>query len=445
MRKENSISSFENHSVSRVPVKDKVDVLTMCIVRIGATTSLVQFMLGSTLGHSMTFHEAMLATILGSSFLEFISLGLGIAGAREGLSTSLLSRWCGFGYLGSAIIGGMIAVSSLGWFGVQNSIVAEGVVAVLGMSKFSSGFYIAAVFSGLSISVLVAFGVKGLGWIAKVALPLFFLVIAWIFYQILKSHELYYLLVMKPSGTPLSLSEAATAVAGCYIVFAIISPDMSRYCRSSKHVFWMMTSSIVIGEIVVNGISILVAHAMNTPDVVAIMMRSAGWLGLFSLLLAAVKINDLNLYSAVLGFSNLLSVVTGKSYNYAKLALILGIFGTMISMMGILNKFIPFLITLGVLFPPIAGIMLIDYYVLRTHRVLLDTSREQEKLPDAQSTPKIGMAAIVSWIGGSAVGFTVEWGISFINSLLAASLLYWFVGIFNKKYPFNSGGMNHRW
>lgn len=438
MRKEKSIFNFENHSVSRVPAKDRVNVLTMCIVRIGATTSLVQFMLGSTLGHSMTFHEAMLATILGSSFLEFISLGLGVAGAKEGLSTSLLSRWCGFGYLGSAIVGCMIAVSSLGWFGVQNSIVAEGVVAVLGMSKFSSVFYIAAAVSGLSISVLVAFGLRGLGWIAKAALPLFFLVIGWIFYQILKSHELYYLFTMKPSGTSLSLSEAATAVAGGYIVFAIISPDMSRYCRSGKHVFWMMTSSIVIGEIVVNGISILVAHAMDTSDVVAIMMQSAGWLGLFSLLLSAVKINDLNLYSAVLGFSNLLFVVTGRSWSYAKLALTLGIFGTIVSVMGILEKFIHFLITLGVLFPPVAGIMLVDYYILRTHRVLLDTTREQEELPDAQSTPKIGMVAIVSWIGGSMVGFTVEWGISSINSLLAASLLYWSIGILNKKYRFSA-------
>ena len=34
---------------------------------------------------------------------------------RQGLSTSLLSRWTGFGKMGSAIFGGVMAISMVGW------------------------------------------------------------------------------------------------------------------------------------------------------------------------------------------------------------------------------------------------------------------------------------------------------------------------------------------
>lgn len=436
MKNKNTVFTHDHHTLSRVPLNERVDLFTTCTVRIGATTSLVQFMLGATLGHSMTFSQAMIATILGSILLEFISLGLGLAGAREGLSTSLLSRWCGFGYFGSALIGGIISISTLGWFGVQNAIVAKGVVSAMGLEKHHYAFYIVAAISGLLLSALVAFGFKGLSWIAKTALPLFFLVVGWTFYQILKNYDIYHLFTMEPLGSPLSISAAATAVAGGYIAFAIISPDMSRYCKNGTHVFWMMTSSIFVGEFIVNGISILVAHALNTDNVVEIMTQSAGWIGFFSVLLSAVKINDLNLYSSVLGFSNFLSVITRKKWHYAGLTLFLGMTGTFISMTGILERFIPFLIMLGVLFPPVAGIMLVDYYILRTHRSLLELTRCQGNLPDIESIQKTGMTAIVSWIGGSMVGFTIEWGIPSLNSLISASVIYWFICIFNKKYSF---------
>ncbi|KYP97702.1 hypothetical protein BG74_01010 [Sodalis-like endosymbiont of Proechinophthirus fluctus] len=60
-----------------------------------------------------------------------------------------------------------------------------------------------------------------------------------------------------------------------------------------------------------------------------------------------------------------------------------GFTGTMLSVVSIISHFIDFLILLGVLFPPIAGIIMVDYYVLRTHRTLLDAMPERYTLPDA--------------------------------------------------------------
>lgn len=423
--------SSDDYAFSRVPITKRVGLFNVMLVRMGMATALSQFMIGATLGHSMTFWQAMLATFLASLILVLISLGLGIAGMREGLSTSLLARWCGFGRIGAALVGLLIVVSLLGWFGVQNSVLAEGVSHALN-DQLSFGWI--AAFCGIALTVLVAFGFKALSWTAKLSVPLFCLVVGWIIYSLLQGQTLSSLLSLYPNGPPLTLGEGTTMIAGVIIIGALITPDLSRYCQNEKHVFWMIIASVIVGEFIINAIAILVAQALNTSDVVTIMTHSAGWIGLFSVILSAVKVNDINLYSSSLGFANFLEILTGKKWSYSTLTLCLGIFGTALSVFGILNHFVDFLITLGVLFPPIAGIMLVDYYVLRTHRKLLDMTREQGTLPDAASTPKIGWPAMASWVSGSAVGFTIEWGIPSLNSLFAASVFYWGICMIIRQY-----------
>lgn len=88
---------------SRVPKEARASFLTAARVNMGRSTALFQFMLGATLGNGMTFWQAMFATCLGSLTLEFVSLGLGFMGMKEGLSTSLLARRCDFGRIGICI------------------------------------------------------------------------------------------------------------------------------------------------------------------------------------------------------------------------------------------------------------------------------------------------------------------------------------------------------
>ncbi|AHF77018.1 Cytosine transporter [Sodalis praecaptivus] len=419
-----------NYTMSRVPLSARVDLLTATLVRTGMTTALAQFMLGATLGHSMTFSQAMLATLLGSLILQIVSMGVGFAGAKEGLSTSLLARWCGFGRYGSSLIGAAIVISCLGWFGVQNSILAEGVVF---SSKGKISFELAAALSGGTLTLLVVLGFMGLSWTAKLALPVFAIVVGWIFWDLLTGSRLLDLFVSVPSGPAMTLGAGATMVAGGAIVGALITPDITRFCKNGRHVFWMITFSYIVGEFLVNGVAILVAHALNTSDVVLIMTQSAGWLGLISVILSAIKVNDTALYSSALAVASGVEALSKRKFSYKMITLALGAAGTALSVLGIMTKFVGFLMLLGVLFPPIAGVMMIDYYLLRTHRDLLHFTRVHGVLPDVATTPKIGWPAISSWIIGSAIGFVVDWGIPSLNSFVTASALYWLLCTSLKK------------
>ncbi|CDH07889.1 Permease for cytosine/purines uracil thiamine allantoin (fragment) [Xenorhabdus bovienii str. oregonense] len=98
-----------------------------------------------------------------------------------------------------------------------------------------------------------------------------------------------------------------------------------------------------------------------------------------------------------------------------------------------LDRFVDFLTILGVVFPPILGIILVDYYILRTHRKVLDESRQKGNLPNETST--IGWAAIIASIIGCIVGLATEWGVPTINSLLMASVAYWLFKIAFSRRP----------
>lgn len=187
----------------------------------------------------------------------------------------------------------------------------------------------------------------------------------------------------------------------------------------------MIFIGIIVGKCAVNGLAILIAKTLGTADVVSIMSQAVGVTGLLVVVFSTLKVNDLNLYCSSLGIVNVVEGLTGKKLKYLSTTLVIGGLGTTLSVLGILDRFVDFLTVMGIVLPPIIGIMLTDYYVLRSHRKILDMSRLEGKLPDETQTPVIGWVAIITSIVGSIVGVMVEWGIPTINSLLAASLIYW--------------------
>ncbi|MEI7268658.1 cytosine permease [Pectobacterium versatile] len=415
------MEKIDDYPVSRVPLSVRLPFLNVALVHIGMLTALDQFMLGAVLGHSMTLGQAFLAIFIGSAIFGVVTVGLGYAGMKEGMSGSLLARWCGFGRIGSVLIGLVIAVSLIGWFGVQNAVFAKALNFAMADKL---GFGWSAAMSGIALTLLVAFGFRALRFTAKIAVPMFVIVVGYISIMTLSGHNIAELIASAPNGEAISISAGATMVVGGCIVASLITPDMTRYSQKGKHVFWMTMLSIIVGEFIVNGLAIIIARALNTADVVTIMSQAAGGIGLIAVIFSTLRVNDINLYSSSLGIANAIEGVTGKKLRYVSITLVIGLIGTLLSVAGILDRFIDFLTLLGVLFPPIIGVMLVDYYILRTHKTLLETSRAEGQLPDSAQTPLIGWPAIIASTVGAIVGLAFEWGVPAFNSLLAASLLY---------------------
>lgn len=420
---------FDDYSTTRIPADKRDSMWKVLMVQIGGFVALSQFMLGAELGYGMSFRNAVLSTVLGSVILQFIGFGLGLAGQREGLPTSLLSKWSGFGTVGSAIVGLTFAISLIGWFGIQNSVFAQGIVSLL---PGHANFQLIATITGLVVTFSVIFGFKGLSWTTNISVPAFIIVMSIATYNMLKGHTLTGLITMVAPGTAMTLSAGITMVTGNFIVGAIIMPDITRRTKNGIDVFWVSVVGTLVGELGVNVIGILMAHAIGTPNIMPIIYKLSGVLGIALVVLSTIKVNDLNLYSASLDVVNFFKQVFHIDLNRAFVTIVAGCLGTFLSVIGVIDKFSMFLSTLGAIFPPIASIMFVDYWVLKRSRMVLNTSRAKGKLPS--KTEAFPIVTIVAWVGSVILGYVVKWGIQSLNVLVFSAVIY-YVGmkLFDKQ------------
>lgn len=426
---DNIAEKYDDYSLSRVPKKARKNWFGIAMMRFGQVSALSQFLIGAALGFGMDFWSAFWALTLGAIILEVVSIFVGIAGMKEGLSTTLIVRWTGFGKWGAIIISIIIAISMIGWFGIQNTVFAIGIAEIVGGPVF-----IWAIVTGISVTFIVLFGIMSLGITAYITVPLFLIVVFYSMANVFSQFTFGELLALPIPGPEISIAAGASMVAGGFIIGAIITPDMSRFNRSAGDVIKQTVLGITLGEYVIGLAGVLLAHVAKSDDIIFIVMGTSGILGTVILISATLKINDWNLYSSSLGVVNLIDLGFGKKINRTLVTIILGILGTILSIAGILDQFQGFLILLGVALPPVGGIMTVEYFVIKRYRHILNESRKINQLPETYE--KWNPITMVAWILAIIVGLTIDWGIPSVNSLIVAGVVYWIISLIVNRNGF---------
>jgi cytosine permease len=408
----------DDHALTRVPVHARYSWWAVAVQRFGQISALSQFLLGATLGFGMSFWGSLWALTLGAVILEAVALLVGVIGVREGLQTSVLARWTGFGRAGSSLIGLAIGISLIGWFGIQSAVSAQALAGLVGI--FPAWAW--SLIFGLAVTAIVLRGFRSMQWAAYVTVPAFIALVGWSIVRELARHSPGELMSSAPAGPHLTLLEGTTLVAGGFIVGAVITPDMTRFNRNVADVVKQTLVGITLGEYAIGLAGVMLAHAVRSADIIAIVMSSVGWIGILVIVLGTIKINDWNLYSSGLGVVNFVGAVFGRGVNRAVATAAVGVAGSILAAGGILSRFTDFLVLLGVAFPPIAGIMVAEYFVVQRWRPDLDASRASGGLPE--TSPTWVPTTLVVWLAAFLVGRYVDWGLPSINSLLMGFASY---------------------
>ena len=342
----------DDFALARVTPDKQKHWFGIAVQRFGQVSALSQFLLGATLGYAMTAGEAFLALILGSVLLEVIIVIVGIIGQKEGLNTSLLARWTGFGEIGASLVGLAIGISLIGWFGIQSAISAESLNTLMpGVMPM----WLWSLLFGLAVTAIVAVGFVGMQWLANITVPLFLILVGWAVISELTKHDFMELMTMPAPGPTMSIAAGTAIVAGGLIVGAIITSDMTRFNRSAGDVVKQTVVGVTLGEVVIGMAGVLLSHAALSGDIVAIVTSSVGFVGLLIIISGTLKINDWNLYSSTLGLVNFFSTVLRRDLNRVSATIVLGVVGSVLAAAGILGRFTDFLTVLGVAFPPDRG------------------------------------------------------------------------------------------
>ena len=384
----NLVQDFEREPV---PQEKRKGWLRLSIVWMGAVIALSATVLGGSLGSGLSMTNAVIATLIGCFLLAVVSALCSVVGAQTGLSTSFVSRFS-LGKYGSYAVSAIIAIALFGWFGVQVDLFGTSLHTVL-LNVFNINIHpkILVVIGGILMTTTAFFGYKAIEKLSLLAVPLLGILLVASLIRVMSGQSLGEVLSVPATGDPLTIGLSVSLIIGSLAVGAIIGPDISRYAKSTKDAVISSFVGFFAGFSVVLLIAAVLAKATAQNDIVSILL-GVGWGtgAMLILILAQWTTNDNNLYSSALGFS----VIFKRTPKYI-LTIVAGIIGTSMAVGGIYTHFIPFLIFLSALIPPIGGIYVADYLM----------NKKKYTFNNLDSQPNVNYVGVTIWIIASFVAF----------------------------------------
>ena len=412
----NIAEHFDESARSTVSQDETVSGWSLGLVLVGICLTLPSLYTGANAAQNLGAIDTAKAVALASGVLACMSIPAAIVGARTRLSSYMIIRFV-FGLKGSNYVNALLALTLLGWFAVTAGFFGQTLfIAVSEIFGSSPPVWLLTLLSSLLILLTTLFGFKAMDRLATFAVPMLVIFLLYVSYLSLQSVPAQEL-IMRPGDNPDYFPTAVSTIIGSLIVGVVLMPDLSRYARSTRDCY---TASI-FGNGLGNSFSMLIAvfPAMVTGllDPMAFMI-AMGVLGsaFFILVFATWTTNAINLYSTTLATA----VITPRTAEW-KLMVACCLVGTGLAMAGIADYFIAFLEWLGVIVPPIAGIYLTDYFVLK---------RKDYNLQLLAKVENYATAALIAWLIATAisvVAFTLglsATGIESLDALLLTIPLY---------------------
>jgi cytosine permease len=364
------------------------------------------FISGLQLAASSPADNFLLGLLGGGVLLAAVAGVMGAIGSMTRLSSYMLTR-IAFGARGAVLVNLSLAVSLLGWFGVNINLFGVAIIQLL------QAYHIGPVpawpvelAGGVLMTWTTVIGLKAIDRLSLLLTPVLLVVAVMMFAAVLKIGSLQAVLAHCPR-TGLSLGDNLSAIVGGSAVGAVITPDLARFVR---HWFGSVLGAVITyvlsasAVIVIGGLAGL---ATGSNDMLKVMVAVGLGAGAFVTMIGGSWIiNALNLYSSVLSIST-----SVPRMRRATITLLCGLGGTVAAFFNILDHFITFLFYLAIVFVPVAGVIVVDVFVMR---------------PDAYHAPDAldGLApyqwsAIAAWAIGAVVAMLASHGLLTLTRIAA--------------------------
>lgn len=420
MRKRNNLnlpsrditqSSLYNEDLAPVSlVKRSWGMWAFAALWVGMAVNIPTYTLSAgMISQGMSWDQALLVIALGNLIVLIPMLLNAHAGTKYGIPFPVILR-ASFGTVGANIPALMRALVACGWFGIQTwiggsaiytllSVIFEfepatpaDMLPVVGLSWGQLGSFLA--FWAVNIGVILA-GINTIKWLETLAAP-FLLAIGL---------GLLWWAVSEAGGFGVVLSESTvaqvrgslgtdfnfwaafwpnlTAMVGFWATLSLNIPDFTRYAHSQRDQMlgqliglpMTMTLYAFIGITVTSATVIIFGEAIWDPVLLLGRFESPVIIGfaLFALSIATLSTNiAANVVSPANDFSNLWP----KRINFKRGGLITGVIGIMIFpwklYTDLSNYIFTWLIGYSALLGSIAGVMIIDYFVIRKMKLEVD-------------------------------------------------------------------------
>lgn len=375
-----------NYASGRLPEELTIPGWRVALIIASFTFSLPGFLNNAQAGLALGMNQAVLAALCAGLILCAGACLTAVVSVRTRLTTyTLVQR--SFGLWGAALVNIVIAIIHFCWFGVNVSFFGDAMVAAAQDGYGVPGnFNLFVIIGSVIITVSTIWGFRTLDRLAMVAVPFVGVILIAVCVAALGDNPSPDFGPVAAPPVPMSFGIALSSLVGGNLLTVAAMPDLSRFIRTERGAVSAMLLSFPFCAPVIMLVSALIALSTGQTDIMKLVVAMGfGLPALAMLVLSVWTINALNLYSAGLSMA-----ATFPRLKQWAIIVIGGAIGGLFALLGIINSFIPFLLAIGLIIPPIAAIYVIDGFM---------TFRDRDEV----ATVPVRWEAIGVWIGSLAV------------------------------------------
>lgn len=451
-------SSDSEFMLEPVPKFARRSTWKQILVWVGFGYVLTGLFVGGTLAGAggtsgVNFGNALIAITIGMGILLMLTILMGIAAQKTGLSLALLSRYS-YGYFGSNLPLIIMSILTLGWFASITGMVGQiwssftgNISGVIILTPANFGFanipaitlenFLACFIWGIIFTFTAYKGIQAIENVAIPIAPVILLIALFVGFAMLNEGGGVTPLLDKASEIDgMELGTAITLVMGSWIAGAIMGIDLFRYNKNVKAVIYCAVACFVLTNPLLNIVGYIGAIQVGQYNYMEWMVDKGLLLGIIGLIAWTTSLwttNNAELYCNSLYTGPVLKSID-MNIKREKLVLIIGVLGTLLGSLGFYQMFFANFITiLGAAFLPLAGPIIMDYYLVK---------KQNYNLSKLNSQPKFRLSGIISFVVGAFLGLTLEfvWSTPFgissgLIALIFTCIIYLILyPLFDKKH-----------
>lgn len=404
------IPMVKKRFTNQIPQEEKQSWGNIAFIWIGSMICVPSLMIGGLLISGLTLGKAILAAVIGYGIVVSYMIYQGMQATDTGLSTVEMAA-SAFGTKGGkTIISGALAVACLGWFGFQANITGSAFSQAMLLFGMTVPVWISSLLWGFIMLSTAIYGINGLKYLNFIAVPALIVLSIYASYASISTQGIQTITNYTPE-IPITFIQGVAMTVGSFALGGVIGGDYSRYAKSRGDVIKSSFLGVLPAGLFMIIMGAIMSLVSGTYDITQVLTDlGVPLLGIIVLILATWTTNTVNAYSGGLAITSLFNLDHSKRSMATAVA---GILGTILAVAGIINYFTSFLSLLTSALPPVAGVMIADYWIIN--------KGNSDVFNDLK---EVNIVGIISWLLGSFAAIFIKIGIQPVNGIIVSIVSY---------------------
>lgn len=344
-----------DYPIDPVPDQARKGAASIAVVLLGFTFFTPTMLVGAQVGAAFRLSDFLAVMVIGSLVLGLYVAVLAVVGASTRLTTVMLCRYT-LGERGSKLASLLLGLTQVGWYGVGVATLGNLLAQAAGWGD--TGARITMLVGAVVMGATAYAGFRGLFWLSATSVPLMFLLATWVVFRSLEEVGGWSGLAAIEPTSSMSVPVAVTIIVGTFVSGGTQVSNWTRFARSRRQAFVAALLAFLVGNGLMLFFGAVGAIAFGEADFVLVLYNLGliVW-GVIMLVGNIWTTNDNTAYAFSVAGAELTNHPSKRPFVVGGVAV-----GALLAVTGIYDGLITYLVWLGILIPPLGGVLIGDWW-----------------------------------------------------------------------------------